>query len=63
MLAINADQLFTIGVINSTLQPIVTSRDLRNVPNEGLYSFAPGAFLGRYMPDAFWFDRKSEGEG
>lgn len=63
MLAINADQLFTIGVINGTLQPIVTSRDLRNVPNEGLYSFEPGAFLGRYMPDAFWFDRKSEGEG
>jgi peptide/nickel transport system substrate-binding protein len=63
MLAINADQLFTIGVINGTLQPIVTSRDLRNVPNEGLYSFEPGAFLGRYMPDAFWFDRKTEGEG
>ncbi|SIQ58721.1 ABC transporter substrate-binding protein [Bosea sp. TND4EK4] len=63
MLAINADQLFTIGVINGTLQPIVTARDLRNVPNEGLYSFEPGAFLGRYMPDAFWFDRKTEAEG
>lgn len=63
MLAINADQLFTIGVINGTLQPIVTSRELRNVPAEGLYSFEPGAFLGRYMPDAFWFDRKTAGEG
>ncbi len=58
MLAINADQLFTIGVINSTLQPIVVSRDLRNVPEVGLYSFEPGAFIGRYMPDTFWFDRE-----
>lgn len=57
MLAINAEQLFTIGVINSTLQPIVVSRDLRNMPEVGLYSFEPGAFIGRYMPDTFWFDR------
>ncbi|SDG24376.1 ABC transporter substrate-binding protein [Bosea robiniae] len=57
MLAINAEQLFSIGVINSTLQPIVVSRDLRNVPEKGLYSFEPGAFIGRYMPDTFWFDR------
>jgi peptide/nickel transport system substrate-binding protein len=57
MLAINAEELFTIGVINSTLQPIVVSNDLRNVPEKGLYSFEPGAFIGRYMPDTFWFDR------
>jgi len=57
MLAINAEKVFTIGVINSTLQPIVVSRDLRNVPDNGLYSFEPGAFIGRYMPDTFWFDR------
>lgn len=57
MLTINAEQLFTIGVINSTLQPIVVSRHLHNVPEKGLYSFEPGAFLGRYMPDTFWFDQ------
>ena len=57
MLVINAEQVFTIGVINGTLQPIVVSRDLRNVPDKGLYSFEPGAFIGRYMPDTFWFDR------
>lgn len=56
MLRINAEQLFTIGVINSTLQPVVTSRHLRNVPEDGFFSFEPGAFFGRYMPDAFWFD-------
>lgn len=55
MLRINAEQLFSIGVINATLQPVVVSRDLRNVPEKGLYSFEPGAFFGRYLPDTFWF--------
>ena len=36
---------------------VVTTVDLRNVPEKGLYSFEPGAFIGRYMPDTFWFDR------
>jgi len=56
MLRINAEQLFSIGVVNATLQPVVASRNLRNVPDKGLYSFEPGAFFGRYMPDTFWFD-------
>jgi peptide/nickel transport system substrate-binding protein len=56
MLRINAEQLFTIGVVNGTLQPVVVARTLRNVPDKGLYSFEPGAFFGRYMPDTFWFD-------
>ncbi|MEN5082632.1 ABC transporter substrate-binding protein [Bosea sp. TWI1241] len=58
MLRINAEQLFTIGVINATLQPVVVARTLRNVPEKGLYSFEPGAFFGRYMPDTFWFDER-----
>lgn len=57
MLQINAEQLFTIGVVNGTLQPIVVAKSLRNVPDKGLYSFEPGAFFGRYMPDTFWFDQ------
>lgn len=58
MLRINAEQLFTIGVVNATLQPIVAAKALRNVPEHGLYSFEPGAFFGRYMPDTFWFEGK-----
>ena len=62
MLEINAEQLFAIGVVNATLQPVVVSRKLKNVPQKGLYSFEPGAFFGRYMPDTFWFDtRKTVG--
>lgn len=57
MLSINAEQLFSIGVVNGTLQPVVVSKHLRNVPDKGLYSFEPGAFFGHYMPDTFWFDR------
>lgn len=60
MLKLNAEQLFTIGVINGTLQPVVVSRRLRNVPDKGLYSFEPGAFFGRYMPDCFWFDDEQQ---
>ena len=55
MLAINADQQFTIGIVNNVLQPVIISRRLRNVPEKGLYSFEPGAFFGVYMPDTFWF--------
>ncbi len=54
MLAIHAEQVFTIGIVNSALQPVVTSRRLRNVPETGWFSFEPGAFFGVHMPDTFW---------
>ena len=55
MLDIEADQVFTIGVISGTFQPVVVSDRLHNVPEDGLYSFEPGAFFGVYQPDTFWF--------
>lgn len=55
MLQIHADQVFTIGTVNSTRQPVVVSRDLVNVPEEGIWGFEPGGYFGRYMPDTFWF--------
>ncbi len=55
MLAIHADQVFTIGLISGTFQPIVVSRRLRNVPEEGIYNWNPGAHFGLYQPDTFWF--------
>jgi peptide/nickel transport system substrate-binding protein len=58
MLDINAQQVFTIGVVTRALQPVVVSNALRNVPAEGIYSWDPGAYFGLYHPDAFWFDRK-----
>jgi peptide/nickel transport system substrate-binding protein len=56
MLAIYSDQVFSIGLVNATWQPVVVSRSLRNVPDQGLFGFDPLAFLGAYLPDTFWFD-------
>ena len=58
MLAIQADQVYTIGVVARSLQPVVVSDELRNVPKEGVYSWDPGAYFGMYHPDTFWIDRK-----
>ena len=58
MLAINAEQVFTIGIVSHAPQPIVVSDTLRNVPAKGVYSWDPGAYFGMYHPDTFWIDDK-----
>ncbi|MCW6510578.1 ABC transporter substrate-binding protein [Lichenifustis flavocetrariae] len=60
MLSINADQVYTIGIVNGTQQPVVVDGNMRNVPKSALFSFEPGSFFGIYMPDTFWYDVKSE---
>lgn len=55
MLSIYTDQVFTIGIVNAALQPVVSSSKLRNMPSRGLFCFDPYAYLGVYMPDTFWF--------
>jgi len=57
MLQTYTDQVFTIGTVNNTRQPVVVNKRLRNVPEEGIYSWAPTAFFGIYRPDTFWFDK------
>jgi len=54
MLSIFTDQVFSIGLVNSTPQPILHTSYLRNVPEKGLWGFNPTSFLGVYMPDTFW---------
>jgi peptide/nickel transport system substrate-binding protein len=61
MLAIHAEQVYTIGIVAHTLQPVVVSDRLRNVPAEGVYSWDPGAYFGMYHPDTFWIDAGSAG--
>jgi peptide/nickel transport system substrate-binding protein len=60
MLTLYTDQVFSIGIVNQTLQPVVHSSRLRNMPETGLYGFDPTSFLGVYMPDTFWYDEKAE---
>ncbi len=55
ILEINADRVYTIGLIAGVPQPVVVDRDLRNVPERGIYNWDPGAHFGVYMPDTFWF--------
>ncbi len=54
MLALYTDQVFSIGIVNATLQPILSSTRLRNVPNGQLWGFDPTSYFGIYMPDTFW---------
>lgn len=55
MLKLYTDEVFSIGTVNSTLQPIVVSKKLRNVPEKEVYSFQPGSYFGVFMVDTFWF--------
>jgi peptide/nickel transport system substrate-binding protein len=56
MLDLHADNVFTIGLISGVLQPVVVADNLHNVPEVGIYNWNPGAHLGIYLPDTFWFD-------
>jgi peptide/nickel transport system substrate-binding protein len=55
MLALRADQVFSIGTVNGALQPVVRSSRMRNVPEDALYGFVPTSYLGAYLPDTFFY--------
>ena len=55
MLEIWADRVYTIGIVGGTIQPVVVNVRLRNVPRTGIWAWDPGAHLGIYRPDTFWF--------
>jgi peptide/nickel transport system substrate-binding protein len=55
ILEINADQVFSIGLVSGVLQPVVVHSNLQNVPKEAIYNWDPGAHFGVYLPDTFWF--------
>ena len=56
ILDINADQVFSIGIVTATLVPVVVSNKLHNVPVEGISSFDPYGYFGLYEMDAFWME-------
>jgi peptide/nickel transport system substrate-binding protein len=56
ILAIYSDQVYSIGLIGGILQPVAVDESLRNVPNEAVFNWEPGAQFGIYRPDTFWFD-------
>jgi peptide/nickel transport system substrate-binding protein len=58
MLKIHADQVYGIGIISETPQPVVVSKRLRNVPETGLWTWEPGAHFGVHRVDEFYFDEE-----
>ncbi|OHV79887.1 ABC transporter substrate-binding protein [Ensifer sp. LCM 4579] len=56
MLSIYTDQVFSIGLVNASLQPILVTKKLRNFPDEGLYGFDPTSYFGVYKTDTFWLE-------
>lgn len=56
MLAIHADQVYGIGILNGAPQPIVVNKRLRNVPEKAIWAWEPGAHFGVHRMDEFWLD-------
>ncbi len=54
MLALYTDQVFSIGIVNATLQPVLSTARMRNMPDTALWGFDPTCYFGVYMPDTFW---------
>jgi peptide/nickel transport system substrate-binding protein len=54
ILRINAEQVWTIGLVAGVPQPIVASAKLMNIPAEAVYNWEPGAQFGIYQPASFW---------
>jgi peptide/nickel transport system substrate-binding protein len=55
MLDIHADEVFVIGTVSRAPVPVVAAETLRNVPNEAIYAWDPGAQLGVHRIDEFFF--------
>jgi peptide/nickel transport system substrate-binding protein len=56
MLAIYADNVFSIGIVSGVPQPVVVHKRLRNVPANGIFNWDPGAHFGIYRTDLLYFD-------
>ncbi|MDX1400430.1 MAG: ABC transporter substrate-binding protein, partial [Kiloniellales bacterium] len=56
ILEIHAEQIFTIGTVAQVPQPVLVNKKLRNVPEEGIFNWDPGANFGIYRPDTFFWE-------
>ena len=60
ILKINAEQVYSIGLVAGVLQPVVVANSLQNVPIKAIYNWNPGAHFGIYSPDTFWFKNSNK---
>ena len=56
MLRIHAQEVYAIGILSEAPQPVVVSTGLRNVPEQGLWAYDPGAHFGVHRIDEFYFE-------
>ena len=56
ILEINAEQVFTFGLVAQIPQPIVVRNGLHNLPETAIYNWNPGAQFGIYRPETFWME-------
>jgi len=56
ILRINAEEVYTIGIVAGIPQPIVVNNKLHNVPQQAIYNWEPGAQFGMHRPTSFWMD-------
>ena len=55
MLQIHAEEMYAIGILAEAPQPVVVSKNLRNVPTVGLWAWDPGAHFGIHRMDEFYY--------
>ncbi len=58
ILRISSDQVFSIGIVNGALQPVVVNNRIQNVPEVAIYAYSPTSYFGVYLPDTFWFKKQ-----
>ncbi len=56
ILQIHSENLFSIGIVSGTIQPVVVASEVRNVPKQGIWAWDPGAHFGLYNTELFWID-------
>ncbi|MBD3664565.1 ABC transporter substrate-binding protein [Sulfitobacter aestuariivivens] len=56
MLRIHAEQVYAIGILSEAPQPVVINKNLRNVPDTGIWAFDPGAHFGVHRIDEFYYE-------
>ena len=56
MLRIHAEQIYAIGLLSEAPQPVVISKQLRNVPETAIWAFEPGSHFGIHRIDEFYFE-------
>ncbi len=56
ILNLHAKEVLTIGTVQGVVQPVVVRDTLKNVPENAVYGWDPGAQFGLHHMDAFYYE-------